>query len=154
MVIDPSVGWTKPAIIISNVLLPQPLGPRRLRNSPFATSMDTSRIASVSSNSFRTFRTRSKADSSLRSAGSRIHPSSYYQPIISTLSPTSALGNVPRHSTFVCAPPKRVLDIEMTIALRAPALDEEALRHDLTEFAFAGSNCCLDECTPRPNLMQ
>jgi hypothetical protein len=64
MVIDPSVGWISPAIIMSNVLLPQPLGPKRLKNSPFATSMDTSRIASVESNSFRTLRTWSNGTSS------------------------------------------------------------------------------------------
>ena len=46
--ISPSVGPISPAIIISNVLLPQPLGPSTLRNSPSATSKETSRIASRS----------------------------------------------------------------------------------------------------------
>ena len=39
-------GADQPAIIISNVLLPQPLGPSRLTNSPSATSKEILRMAS------------------------------------------------------------------------------------------------------------
>src|SRR5262249_43585805 len=46
--ISPAVGPISPATIMSNVLLPQPLGPNTLRNSPSPTSNDSWRIASRS----------------------------------------------------------------------------------------------------------
>src|SRR5712691_6067891 len=41
----PAVGSSKPAIIMRVVVLPEPLGPRRVRNSPLATSIETSSTA-------------------------------------------------------------------------------------------------------------
>ena len=37
----PALGKMKPAIIMRVVVLPDPLGPRRLTNSPLATSSET-----------------------------------------------------------------------------------------------------------------
>ena len=39
--IDPSVGVSRPAMILSRVVFPHPDGPRILINSPFSMSMDT-----------------------------------------------------------------------------------------------------------------
>src|SRR5512134_622410 len=39
--IRPDVGWINPAISRSSVVLPQPLGPSRKKNSPDATVADT-----------------------------------------------------------------------------------------------------------------
>ena len=42
----PEVGRSKPAMIMRNVVLPEPEGPSSVRNSPGATSSDTFRSAS------------------------------------------------------------------------------------------------------------
>ena len=44
----PSFGRTKPAIMRSVVVLPQPEGPRREKNSPSSTRSETSSTARVS----------------------------------------------------------------------------------------------------------
>ena len=44
----PVDGWTKPATIMSVVVLPEPLGPRSVTNSPGATVRSTSRTAAIS----------------------------------------------------------------------------------------------------------
>jgi hypothetical protein len=43
--IAPAVGNSNPAIINSVVVLPEPLGPRKVTNSPRAMSIDTSSTA-------------------------------------------------------------------------------------------------------------
>ena len=43
----PSSGETKPAIIMSVVVLPEPLGPRKLTNSPASIRNERSRTALV-----------------------------------------------------------------------------------------------------------
>ena len=45
--ICPSSGVSKPAIRRSNVVLPQPEGPRRAKNSPRSTESDTRSTAAV-----------------------------------------------------------------------------------------------------------
>ena len=45
--ISPAVGVSKPASIISVVVLPEPDGPSRVRNSPAATSRSSSFTTSV-----------------------------------------------------------------------------------------------------------
>jgi hypothetical protein len=57
--IVPLDGFSKPAIINSVVVLPEPLGPRKVTNSPRATSIDTSSTALVlPSYDFTTLRSR------------------------------------------------------------------------------------------------
>ena len=46
--ISPASGSTNPAIMRSSVVLPQPEGPSRKKNSPFAISSDTSRTVATS----------------------------------------------------------------------------------------------------------
>src|SRR2546422_4675381 len=41
--IAPRLGWTNPATIMSVVVLPEPLGPRSVKNDPAGTVMETSR---------------------------------------------------------------------------------------------------------------
>ena len=48
----PTSGRTKPAIMRSVVVLPQPDGPRREKNSPSSTRSETSSTASVSPKRF------------------------------------------------------------------------------------------------------
>ena len=45
ILMSPSLGVSNPAIIISVVLLPDPLGPSSVRNSPPGISSDTPRTA-------------------------------------------------------------------------------------------------------------
>ena len=52
MAMSPALGISKPAIIISVVVLPDPLGPRSVRNSPERTSSDTPSTALMRSNFF------------------------------------------------------------------------------------------------------
>src|SRR6266481_3056502 len=52
--ISPAVADSKPAIIISVVVLPEPLGPSSVRNSPDATVRETSSTASTAPNVFDT----------------------------------------------------------------------------------------------------
>ena len=49
---SPTVGVSKPAIIISVVVLPDPLGPSSVRNSPERMSSETPRTAPTLSNRF------------------------------------------------------------------------------------------------------
>jgi hypothetical protein len=42
---EPWLGRENPAIIISNVVFPEPEGPSKVRNSPAATSSETSSTA-------------------------------------------------------------------------------------------------------------
>ena len=53
--IDPSVGVSRPAMILSRVVFPHPDGPRILINSPFSMSMDTFFSAVWLSNTLLTF---------------------------------------------------------------------------------------------------
>ena len=46
--ICPLVGSSKPAIMLSVVVLPEPLEPRKVRNSPLRTSSDTPSTAAKS----------------------------------------------------------------------------------------------------------
>lgn len=62
---DPSVGNSKPAIIRSKVVLPQPLGPRIERNSPERISRETSWTAYAPSKRFEIWR-RERVDTSLK----------------------------------------------------------------------------------------
>jgi hypothetical protein len=48
MRISPSSGISRPATLRSVVVLPQPDGPRRVKNSPSATCSATSRTANAS----------------------------------------------------------------------------------------------------------
>ncbi|MGX1013229.1 hypothetical protein AB7M69_007586 [Bradyrhizobium japonicum] len=45
---SPRSGWTKPAMDISSVVLPEPEGPSSVRNSPRLTVRDTSFSAAKS----------------------------------------------------------------------------------------------------------
>ena len=51
---SPSVGVSNPAIIISVVVLPDPLGPSSVRNSPAPTVSEMPRTAPTASNRFST----------------------------------------------------------------------------------------------------
>src|SRR5256885_14772592 len=66
--ISPIVGDSKPAIIMSVVVLPEPLGPRRVRNSPEATASDTPSTATTGPNDFDTATSSSSAAGSLSAA--------------------------------------------------------------------------------------
>ena len=52
MAMSPAVGVSKPAIIIRVVVLPEPLGPSRVRNSPERMSSETPSTALVRSKRF------------------------------------------------------------------------------------------------------
>src|SRR5271166_1429380 len=52
MAMSPAVGASKPAINISVVVLPEPLGPSSVRNSPERMSSETPRTAPTLSNRF------------------------------------------------------------------------------------------------------
>jgi hypothetical protein len=45
MAMSPALGVSKPAIIISVVVLPEPLGPSKVKNSPERISSETPRTA-------------------------------------------------------------------------------------------------------------
>src|SRR5439155_1073874 len=45
--IAPRLGWTNPATIMSVVVLPEPLGPRSVKNDPAGTVMETSLTATT-----------------------------------------------------------------------------------------------------------
>jgi len=44
---SPLVGWAKPATIMSVVVLPEPLGPRRVKKEPRSMVTETSRTATT-----------------------------------------------------------------------------------------------------------
>src|SRR4051794_27951310 len=67
--IRPSSGTSKPAIILSVVVLPQPLGPRSEKNSPSWIESVTSRTASCLP---KRLLTPSRAIATLRSSGMRV----------------------------------------------------------------------------------
>ena len=52
---SPSVGCSKPEIILKMVVLPHPLGPRREKNSPFSMVNETSFTAAIPPNRLETF---------------------------------------------------------------------------------------------------
>ena len=54
MTIEPSVGFSNPAIMRSVVVLPQPDGPRNDTNSPFSADRLNDSTATVSPNCLRT----------------------------------------------------------------------------------------------------
>jgi hypothetical protein len=55
--ISPAVGVRKPAIIRSSVVLPEPEGPRTVRNEPASSSKEASSTAGVPANLMLTLRT-------------------------------------------------------------------------------------------------
>src|SRR4029434_298179 len=73
----PASGSTSPATMRSTVLLPQPEGPSRERNSPGAASRETSATATTGPNALRSPETRSAGAAPLTAAdASRARPGS------------------------------------------------------------------------------